>query len=101
MTNTEMKKISYEKYCEARKEMQEKLETITDQIYPEKRSCNYVEIYADFGYRQPIQAIVNWSSIGSVSPEEACKFAKLLTEAAKLAHGFKYNGYKVYYTDED
>jgi len=102
MTNSvEIKKISYEKYCEARKEMQEKLETIMAQIYPEKKFCNYVEIYADFGYRQPIQAIVNWSAIGSVSPEEASKFAELLYEASKLAKNFKYNGYKVFYTDED
>ena len=100
-TTTEVKRVSYEDYCKARKEMQKKLDSITAQIYPEKKYCRYVEIYADFGYRQPIEAVVNWSAIGSVSADEAVKFANLLYEASKLAKNFKYNGYKVFYTDED
>lgn len=101
MTATNTPKIDYEEYCKARKEMQEKLDSVIVRIYPEKKYCRYVEIYADYGYRQPIQATVNWSAIGSVFPEEASKFAELLYEASKLAKNFKYNGYKVFYTDED
>ena len=101
MTNSvEIKKISFEKYYEARKEMQEKLREFADQLFPKKGS-RYVEIYTDFGFGKGIESQVNWSAIGSVSAEEAIKFAQLLAKASELAKNFKYNGYKVYYTDED
>lgn len=100
-TTTVVKRVSYEDYCKARKEMQKKLDSIIAQIYPEKKYCKYVEIYAHYEYRQPIQAIVNWSAIGAVPADEAIKFANLLYEASKLAKNFKYNGYKVFYTDQD
>ena len=100
MTNNNFPKISYEEYCEARNEMQKKLREFADQLFPQNGN-RYVEIYTDFGYKKPIESQVNWSAIGSVSAEEAIKFAELLTKSAELANGFKYNGYKVYYTDED
>lgn len=97
MTNNNFPKISYEEYCEARNEMQKELREFADQLFPQKGS-RYVEIYTDFWFGKGIESQVNWSAIGSVSAEEAIKFAQLLTKAAELAKNFKYNGYKV---DED
>jgi len=94
-------KVDYEEYCKAKKEMRDELDALTQELYPEKHYYNLVEVYADFGYKRPISSEVNWSAIGSVSAEDAVKFAQLLTKAAELASNFKYNGYKVYYTDED
>lgn len=103
MTATnEIKKVSYKEYYEAKVEMGIELNKIAKKLYPEMEYCHYVEIYSDFYYdNTTIETKVNWSAIGSVSAEEAVKFAQLLTKAAELANNFKYNGYKVYYTDED
>jgi hypothetical protein len=40
---------------------------------------------------------VNWASIGAVPAEEAVAFAAELTEAAKAASEFKFNGYEIVY----
>ena len=50
-------------------------------------------------WKGPKTMQVNWAAIGTVTPDEAAKFGKALMVAAKLAEGFIYNGYKVYYTD--
>ena len=102
MTNTnanEIKRVDYEEYCVARREMQNELDKFSVQLFGV--SGMYVEVYADFGYSKPIEAEVNWGAIGAAPAEEAVKFAQLLTKAAELAKNFKFNGYKVYYTDED
>ncbi len=41
----------------------------------------------------PIQIGINWGAIGTVTPATAEDYAELIKEAAKLADGFKYNGY--------
>ena len=94
-------KVNYEEYCKAKKEMRDELDELTQELFPEKRCFGLVEVYADFGYKRPVKAEVNWAALGSVSAEDAVKFAQLLTKAAELAQNFKYNGFKVYYTDED
>ena len=40
---------------------------------------------------------MNWASIGAVLAEEAVAFAAELTEAAKAASEFEFNGYKIVY----
>lgn len=40
---------------------------------------------------------MNWASIGAVPAEEAVAFAAELTEAAKAASEFKFNGYEIVY----
>ena len=40
---------------------------------------------------------VNWASIGAVPADEAVAFAQVLTEAAKAAREFPYNGYQIEY----
>ena len=47
--------------------------------------------------RRGIEMGVNWAAIGAVKPEEAEAFAELLTEAAKAARDFPYNGYQIDY----
>lgn len=94
-------KVEYSEYCKAKNEMRAELNAMTQELFSEKYYHNLVEVYADFGYKRPIKAEVNWAALGSVSAEDAVKFAQLLTKAAELASNFKYNGFKVYYTDED
>ena len=101
MTNTnEIKKVDHEEFCKARNEMMAELNKLSTELFG-TRGNRYVEIYTDYGFGSPIESVVNWAAIGSVPAEDAVKFAKLLTKAADLASNFKYNGYKVYYTDED
>ena len=45
----------------------------------------------------PVKLGVNWSALGTVSGEEARRYAELLMKAAQAAENFKYNGYKVVY----
>ena len=102
MENTnEIKRISHREYCEARNEMQKKLDLYAEQVVKTKGHYRLVEIYCEYGCGHPIVTKVNWSAIGAVEPIEAVKFANLLMYAAGLANEFKYNGYKVYYEDDD
>lgn len=81
-----MKKISYYEYNRALQELRDKIDSrifITDL----GSSLDHPEI--DMG--------VNWPSIGAVQAEEAVAFAKAITEAAKAAREFPYNGYKIEY----
>lgn len=93
-------KVDYKEYCKAKNEMRAELDAMTKELFSQK-GYGLVEVYADFGYKRPIKAEVNWSALGAVPAEDAVKFAQLLTKAAELASNFKYNGFKVYYTDED
>lgn len=45
----------------------------------------------------PVSLGVNWSAIGTVTPDEALAFAKDIAKAAKLAQEFPYNGYMIEY----
>lgn len=81
-----MKKISYYEYNRALQELRDKIDSrifITDL----GSSLDHPEI--DMG--------VNWPSIGAVQAEEAVAFAQAITEAAKAAREFPYNGYKIEY----
>ena len=81
-----MKKISYYAYSRALQELRDKIDSrifITDL----GSSADHPEI--DMG--------VNWSSIGAIQTEEAVSFAQALTEAAKAARDFPYNGYQIDY----
>lgn len=53
------------------------------------------------GSRYPIDMGVNWSAIGTVSPDIAEDFADKLKEAANTARNFKYNGYKITYGKDE
>ena len=57
-------------------------------------------IVSDLGGTLDAPAInlgVNWASIGAVPAEEAVAFAAELTEAAKAASEFEFNGYEIVY----
>ena len=81
-----MKKISYREYYLALRELQRKTDnriSITDM----GGSLDHPEV--NLG--------VSWASIGAVPADEAVDFARLLTEAAKAARDFPYNGYLIEY----
>lgn len=81
-----MKMVSYREYYLALRELQSKTDdriSITDL----GGSLDHPEI--NLG--------VNWASIGAVSADEAVGFAQALTEAAKAARDFPYNGYRIEY----
>lgn len=81
-----MKKVSYRDYYLALRELQGKVDdrvSITDL----GGSLDCPEI--NMG--------VNWASIGAVPADEAVAFAQVLTEAAKAAREFPYNGYQIEY----
>lgn len=81
-----MKKVSYREYYLALRELQSKVD---DRIS-----------ITDLGGTLDAPAInlgVNWASIGAVPAEEAVAFAAELTEAAKVASEFKFNGYQIIY----
>lgn len=48
-----------------------------------------------------IQMAVNWSALGSISPEGTRTFAEWLDTAADEAERFYYNGYQIAYGEED
>ena len=86
MTNTqEIKTVNYEEYSRELSKLQRKY-----------RGCRFlIKIYEiDSIFKSsPIQAGVNWASIGTVSPEETEEFAHALLQAAEDCKNFKYNGY--------
>ena len=99
MENNEIKKVSFNEYSEARKEMQNELDSFAVQLgFP--KGCRYVEVYSDFGLGKPVNSEVNWSAVGSRPAGVAVKFAQLLIFASELARNFKYNGYKVFYAED-
>ena len=88
MENTqEIKTVSYEEYIRELSELQRKY-----------RGCrSLIEIFemgSIYG-KSPIQAGVNWSAIGTASPEETEEFAHALLKAAEDCRNFKYNGYVI------
>ena len=86
MTDTqEIKTVSFEEYLRGMLELREK-----------NKGCgSHIEIFDVGGALGgfPIQAGVNWASIGTVSPEKAEEFARALLQAAEDCKNFKYNGY--------
>lgn len=79
-------KVTYREYCMALLALQDKFDrriTITD---------------LGGTLDAPVISLgVNWASIGAVPAEEAVAFAAELTEAAKAASEFKFNGYEIVY----
>lgn len=79
-------KVTYREYCMALRALQDKFDrriTITD---------------LGGTLDTPVISLgVNWASIGAVPAEEAVAFAAELTEAAKAASEFKFNGYEIVY----
>ena len=91
MTNTqEPKTVNYREYRRELSELQRKYE---------RRGNNgsHIEIFelGDALENSSIQLGINWSAIGTVSPEEAEEFAHTLLEAAEDCRNFKYNGYVI------
>lgn len=81
-----MKKVSYREYYLAMRELQSNTDSrisITDM----GGNLDHPEI--NLG--------VNWASIGAVPADVAVDFAQALTEAAKAASNFIYNGYRIEY----
>ena len=79
-------KVTYREYCMALRELQDKFDRRI--------------LITDLGGTLDAPAInlgVNWASIGAVPAEEAVAFAAELTEAAKAASEFKFNGYEILY----
>lgn len=85
-----MKKVSYHEYNKALRELQERF----------GRQVMVMDMGSTLE-RRGIEMGVNWAAIGAaigaVKPEEAEAFAELLTEAAKAARDFPYNGYQIDY----
>lgn len=89
MANTqEIKTVSYREFSRELHKLQSKYENSTR---PHILIHESDSVFED----SSIQLSVNWSSIGSVSPEEARKFAHTLLEATKDCENFKYNGYVI------
>lgn len=80
-----MKKISYKEYDKTLREVQ-------------KSAGDKIDLY-DMGgsFDRPISIGVNWSAIGTVTPDKALAFAEDIAKAAKLAQEFPYNGYMIEY----
>ena len=86
----EIKTVNYREYRRELSELQRKYE---------RRGNNrpHIEIF-DMGSiyeSSPIQVGVNWSAIGTASPEETEEFAHALLKAAEDCRNFKYNGYVI------
>ncbi len=88
MTNTpEIKTVSFEEFRHEQYKLQRKY----------GNSGSHIEIFlvSSIFRDSPIQMGINWASIGTVSPEEAEKFAHTLLEAVEDCKNFKYNGYVI------
>ena len=86
MTDTqEIKTVSFEEYMRGMLELREK----------NKGYGSRIEIFEVGGALGgfPIQAGVNWASIGTVSPEETGEFAHELLKAAEACTNLPDNGY--------
>lgn len=79
-------KVTYREYCMALRALQDEFDRRI--------------LITDLGGTLDAPAInlgVNWASIGAVPAEEAVAFAAELTEAAKAASEFEFNGYEIVY----
>ena len=88
MANTrEIKTVNYKEYRRELSKLQRKYE----------KGNSHVEVFAmDRIYEDSgIQVGVNWSAIGTASPEETEEFAHALLKAAEDCRNFKYNGYVI------
>ena len=81
-----MKKVSYHEYNKAHAGAAREI-----------RPAGHGHGYGQHAGAAGIEMGVNWAAIGAVKPEEAEAFAELLTEAAKAARDFPYNGYQIDY----
>lgn len=82
----EVKTVTYREFCKALNELNQKV------------SGDYrITLYDQADDFSPVKIGVNWSAVGTVSPDEAISFAQRLMEAAKAAEAFIYNGYEIVY----
>ena len=87
--------INYSDLQEALQEINTELKDLTNSLFETDSWKSYAEVEVNTWGNKPIEAQVNWSCLGQVTPEEATKMATLLTEAAERARNFKYNSYTV------
>ena len=85
-----MKKVSHKEYSKALRQIQKRIYELTD---------DSINIYDKGGHldNPEVDLGVNWCCLGTVSADEATAFAAALTEAARLAKEFPYNGYQIEY----
>lgn len=88
------------------------LETVSYKNYSDAYTQLRLDFYSKYGRdidfynmgsdpRKPVSMGVNWSAIGTVTPDVASDFANKLTAAADAARNFKYNGYKIVYGKDE
>ena len=60
---------------------------------------DYIELFTKpcYGRKEVVELGINWSAIGTVSPEKAEAFGKALVDASEVCKNFKYNGYEITY----
>ena len=92
----EAPRVNKRAYYKAEKELKEKIEQAAKDLQVDR---GRVEIYDFECGIAPIRLGVNWSAIGTTSPEDTRAFAELLRIAADLAESFKYNGFVVDYSE--
>lgn len=91
-----------------RKEIQRQQDEINLWLHNEAFSDDsyvrdYINLYTEHstrafdGDKMVVQLGVNWSAIGTVSPEKAEAFGKALVDASEVCKNFKYNGYEITY----
>ena len=99
----EIRRVSYCEYSEAYSQMLSNFDELTGMV-----ETNRIQFYFDYDrnaesdekpWNRPSTMQVNWAAIGTVMPSEAAEFANALRVAAKLAAGFKFNGFKVRHED--
>jgi hypothetical protein len=84
-----MKKVSYEEY-------REEVEKLRILLF---KRTSLKEFHGDIWFTQrsthnePINLLVNFCSLGAVTPLVASRYADYIKEAAEMAKNFKYNGY--------
>ncbi len=93
----EAPRVGKRAFYEAEKALKDSIEQAAKDLKVDK---GRVEIY-DFGCGLTAMKMgVNWSAIGTTSPEGTRAYAELLIRAAELAENFIYNGYVVDYSKD-
>lgn len=86
-----MKKVSYEEF----REEIEKLRILLLERTCTKEIDGEIWFTTRNSHNEPINLLVNFCSLGAVSPLVASRYADCIKEAAEIAKNFKYNGYIV------
>ena len=90
---SELKTVSYKNYSDAYTQLR------LDFYSKYGRDIEFYNV--DSGPRKPVSMGVNWSAIGTVTPDVASDFADKLIAAADAARNFKYNGCKIVYGEDE